>query len=172
MKQLLFGLIIGFTLAISGYYGIKAWQQSQAFNVNALPSYSQSYVHKANIQKIYKSALLNAKASNKPLLMIAGGDWCKWCGTLDNFLEEHPQLQKRFYTEYEILKVYYHKYMSKENKAFFASFPEPKGTPHFYVINSQDGTLMYSYSTKAIERGYSYNLKKFNTFLDSHKIYK
>jgi len=100
--------------------------------------------------------------------MVVGGEWCKWCGQLDNFLDDHETVAKKFYGSFEVLRVYYGKGISEESKSLLKQFPALKGTPHFYVLDS-NAKLLKSIDTAYLERGYSYHRKKVLEFIEEHK---
>ncbi len=139
-----------------------------AFDVEKLPIQSTSYDKKRNPHKDLAVSMEKAKKSGKKILMMVGGEWCKWCGQLDNFLDDHEAVAKDFYTSFEVLRVYYGKGISKEGKSLLTQFPAPKGTPHFYVLDSH-AKLLKSVDTGKLERGYSYHKKKFIGFIKEHR---
>jgi len=171
MKNTIVGVIIGLALAMGGY-GLFSWlEQENQFDVNALPPYSNAFNKESNSSSDLILAMKKAKREQKNILLIAGGNWCRWCGTMENFLEANPKLQKAFYTKFELLRVYYGKGMNQTAKKLLRSYPKPKGTPHFYVLDPQ-AKLLHSFNTKALERGYSYNRTKFEAFIEKYSKLK
>ena len=141
---------------------------AQTFDTEKLPMQSTSYDKKRNPHKDLALSMEKAKKSGKKILMVVGGEWCKWCGQLDNFLDDHEAVAKAFYTSFEVLRVYYGKDISKEGKSLLTQFPAPKGTPHFYLLGSK-AKLLKSVDTGALERGYSYHKKKFMKFIEDNR---
>jgi len=139
-----------------------------AFDVGKLPIQSTTYDKKRNPHTDLALSMEKAKKSGKKILMVVGGEWCKWCGQLDNFLDDHESVAEDFYTSFEVLRVYYGKGISKEGKSLLTQFPAPKGTPHFYLLDSK-AKLLKSIDTGNLERGYSYNKKKFMAFIKEHR---
>jgi thioredoxin-related protein len=106
-----------------------------------------------------------ARADDKEVLVIAGGDWCIWCHYLDAFLKEHAELYDAFKDTFVVAKVY----MGDENtnEAFFATLPEAVGYPHFWIL-SADGDVLESQNTLPLEDGdKSYDPTAFSTFIDA-----
>ena len=171
MKNTILGVIIGLVLAVGGYTLLSWLEQQNKLDVNALPSYSYSFNKESNASSDLILAIKKAKKEQKNILLIAGGNWCRWCGTMENFLEEHPKLQQAFYTKFEVLRVYYGKGMNQTAKKLLKTYPKPKGTPHFYVLDSQ-AKLLLSFNTKEIERGYGYNTTKFEAFIEKYSKLK
>jgi thioredoxin-related protein len=139
-----------------------------AFDINTLPKYSKIYDSKANAHEDLSKALQKVKKSKKKILLIAGGDWCMWCGTFDNFLDDNEKIAKDFYTSFEVVKVYYGNGMNDSAKSLLKQFPVLKGTPHFYILN-KDAKLLESIGTEYLERGYGYNRHKVKEFINSKK---
>ena len=58
-----------------------------------------------------------------------------------------------------------------ENKLFLSAYPEIKGYPHLFVLDST-GKLLYSQDTSALEKGEGYDLRKFTAFLTTQSLKK
>ena len=111
-----------------------------------LPGYNP----KANPDADLTRALVDAKTSNKKVLIIAGGDWCVWCHYLESFVKKNKDVDDALHGAFVTVKVY----MGDENKntAFFSKLPKAAGYPHFWVIES-DGKLKKSMNTGLLEDG-------------------
>jgi thioredoxin-related protein len=139
-----------------------------AFDIEKLPKYSTEYDKKVNPYKSLAVAMKKAKVSNKKILLLVGGNWCKWCGTLDNFLEDNEEIGKSFYGSFEVVRVYYGKGINKEAKSLLKQFPPLKATPHFYILD-KNAKLLKSLGSANLERGYGYNRKKVVKFIKDNK---
>ncbi len=156
MKKNIVMLLLCVTL---GVYG---------FELDMLPTYSTHYDKQRNPHTDLSTAMQKAEKSGKKILMVVGGEWCKWCGQLDNFLDDHKKVAELFYGSFEVVRVYYGEGISAEGKSLLTQFPPPKGTPHFYLLDSK-AKLLKSIDTGYLERGYSYNKKKFVAFVEENK---
>jgi thiol:disulfide interchange protein len=111
-----------------------------------------------------KAALASAKAGRKRVLIEAGGNWCSWCKIMDRYFEEHPELAALRDKNFVTVKV------SVESggpvPAALKSYPPPAGYPHLYVLD-ENGSLIQSQDTSALEAGQSYDLEKFAFFLNA-----
>jgi thiol:disulfide interchange protein len=108
-------------------------------------------------------ALAEAKASNKKVLVIAGGDWCIWCHYLESFLTKNKDVDAALHRSFVTVKAY----IGEENKntAFFSRLPKANGYPHFWVISS-DGQTKRSVNTAPLEDGArSYDKARFLKFI-------
>ena len=135
-----------------------------ACGMNNLPKYSISYDKKANAYEDLTNAMNKARKSNKKILLIAGGYWCKWCVAFDDFLKENEKVGNDFYGSFEVLKVYYGNGMNESAKSLFKQFPVLKGTPHFYILD-KNAKLLESIGTAYLEEGDGYNKSKIIDFV-------
>jgi len=139
----------------------------KVYYTDTLPKELTSYDKKANPHEALSKAMQKAKKSGKKILLIVGGDWCKWCGAMDNFFDDHEEIARDFYGSFEIVRVYYGKDISKEGKSLLIQFPPLKGTPHFYILDS-NAKLLKSVDTAYMERGYGYHRKKVIEFINQN----
>jgi thiol:disulfide interchange protein len=108
-------------------------------------------------------ALAYAKANQKNILVEIGGDWCKWCHILENFITQHRELSEIRYKNYVHVKIYLGENDSI-NHEFLRKFPYFDGIPHFFVLDF-DGNLLHSQDTDVLEEGESYNYDRVFSFL-------
>jgi len=117
----------------------------------------------ANPFTALKHAEKEAQASGKRILVIAGGDWCRWCVALHSFISHTPEVKTALDRNFVTIEVYYGK--ENRNSAFFAKLPPAVGYPHFWVLSS-DGKLIRSIDTSTLEDGIdSYDKNKFMHFI-------
>jgi thiol:disulfide interchange protein len=110
------------------------------------------------------SAVAQAKAEDKLVLLISGGDWCIWCHYLAAFLERETAIDAALHDVFVVQKVYVGD--ENMNKAFFARLPEAAGAPHFWVL-SGSGEVLASQNTLPLEDGdKSYDRAKFAAFIE------
>lgn len=91
-----------------------------------------------------------AAQTGRKVLIIAGGDWCRWCHVLQRFLERNRDVQTELDRAFVVLKVYIGD--ENVNEQFFSGLPEAVGYPHFWVMAS-DGTVLKSIDTAGVESG-------------------
>jgi thiol:disulfide interchange protein len=108
-----------------------------------------------------------AKADDKLVLLIAGGEWCIWCHYLDAFVKDNADVAEALYDTFVVVKVYMGE--DNENEEFFAGLPTAAGYPHFWVFTG-DSHLLSSEQTVVLEDGAkSYDKDKFLAFVDRWK---
>jgi thioredoxin-related protein len=130
----------------------------------AQPKKDIGYDPHANAFEQRDAALAKADAEGKRLLLISGGDWCKWCHYLAAFLERETALDAALHEVFVVQKVYVGD--ENMNKDFFATLPKAAGAPHFWVL-SPKGELLVSQDTLPLEDGdKSYDRAKFAAFIE------
>jgi thioredoxin-related protein len=118
----------------------------------------------ANAFEQLDTAVAKAAADDKLLLLISGGDWCKWCHYLAAFLERETAIDAALHDVFVVQKIYVGD--ENMNKEFFARLPTAAGAPHFWVL-SRDGKLLASQDTLPLEDGdLSYDPGKFTAFIE------
>lgn len=109
-------------------------------------------------------ALISAKAENKHLLMVAGGNWCSWCREFDRFSHAESSIDSLI----NCCFVVYHLNYSDENtnKAIFAKYAYPQrfGFPVFVILD-REGNRIHTQNSEYLEQGKSYNRQKVREFL-------
>lgn len=108
------------------------------------------------------AAVKEAGQTNKRILLDVGGEWCKWCHILDEFIEKNTEIKEYLHKHYVVLKVNY----SEENKneKFLAQYPPIDGYPHFFVLE-KNGKFLHSQNTALLEKEKSYDADKIMKFL-------
>jgi thioredoxin-related protein len=140
-----------------------------ATDVIKVPKYSTTFDKKSNPHKDLGIAMQKAKVSKKTILLIIGGDWCKWCGEFDNTLDNNNyKLAKELYSSFEVVRVYYGKGTNKQAQSLLKQFPKIPGTPHFYLLDRK-AKLLASIKSTSMERGYGYNVRKVEAFIQQYK---
>jgi len=109
-------------------------------------------------------ARAEAAATDKLILVVAGGDWCIWCHYLADFLHGHAAIDEALESTFVVVKAYIGD--ENDNAAFFATLPEAAGYPHFWVLD-EDGSVLVSQNTLPLEDGEkSYDEGRFMAFID------
>ena len=112
--------------------------------------------------KDLQDAIAEATRTNKRILLVVGGDWCIYCGILDNTFATHRQLRKVLDTYFVTVKINYSK--ENPNDAFLSRYPQIPDYPHFFVLDSK-GALLHSQPTHKFEHGKVYNAGRIDDFL-------
>ncbi|MFH1194226.1 MAG: thioredoxin family protein [bacterium] len=123
---------------------------------------SKKFDPKSDPQTDLKFAITQAQSYDKRILLDVGGEWCKWCHILDDFIKKTPAVKSFIEEHYIVVKVNY----SEENKneKFLMKFPLIQGYPHFFILD-KNGMLLQSQETGSLEENGSYSKQKMMEFL-------
>lgn len=115
----------------------------------------------------YHKAVAQAEAQHKLVLVIAGGDWCRWCHVLNRFVTRNADVESALNDAFVVMKVYVGD--ENYNEFFFSQLPEARGAPHFWII-APDRNVLSSQSTGSFEHGKNgYDKHEFLAFIDHWK---
>lgn len=108
-------------------------------------------------------AVVEAKRSNRRILLDVGGDWCSWCHLLDRMFVQNAELRELREKHFIWVKV--NKSPENNNEALLARYPKIKGYPHLFVLD-RDGRLLHSQDTFELEEGKGYSVARIRGFLE------
>jgi thiol:disulfide interchange protein len=134
---------------------------------DALPEYSLKYDPSRDPFKDGASAIELAKDTNRRVLIEVGGEWCKWCHILDDFLDDNPDIKQRLHSTFVMLKINVSD--ANENSLFLKAFPKPLGYPHMYVTE-KNGSILRSKDTADFLVNGKYSREQFSHFFDRWEI--
>ncbi|MDH5633940.1 MAG: thioredoxin family protein [Gammaproteobacteria bacterium] len=120
------------------------------------------YDHKADPFQQLNLATRQAQDEKKLVLVISGGDWCKWCHILSDYLKKDAALMARLKEVFVISKIYIGP--KNPNQQFFSQLPQLPGVPGFWVL-SATGEVLAAKNTGELESGDSYSRKLFLEFI-------
>jgi thioredoxin-related protein len=109
-----------------------------------------------------EETIVEARESDRRILLVVGGNWCGWCYALDEYIHEHEDVLTLLEENFVTLKINMDR--ENDNEEFLSRYPEIRGYPHFFVLDS-DGTFLHTQSTGPLEEGRSYDKAKLTGFL-------
>jgi thiol:disulfide interchange protein len=107
-------------------------------------------------------AIVEAKRTNRRVLLDVGGKWCIWCRIMDDYFARNADLLKLRDENFVTVKVNFS--LENENKEVLSKYPAIPGYPHLFVLEA-DGKLLHSQPTGELEEGKSYDREKMVAFL-------
>jgi thiol:disulfide interchange protein len=137
--------------------------RSQERRVSALPDPTARFDPARDAESDIKTAVAEAKRTNRRVILDVGGEWCGWCHTLDRYFADHPELRGYRDAHYVWLKI--NMSPENENQMVLSRYPHINGYPHLFVLD-QDGKLLQSQDTSPLESGPSYDLDRMTAFLN------
>ena len=119
----------------------------------------------ADAKKDLAQAITKAKAQNKHVLLMVGGNWCRWCRMFEKFKNENTKVDSAINSGFVFLHINY----SKENKNLEVlqslSYPQRFGFPVFLVLDA-NGTRLHTQNSAYLEEGEGYSEEKIIEFLN------
>lgn len=103
-----------------------------------------------------------AKAQGKRVLVDVGGEWCSWCHIMDRFIDANTDVRTLRDAGFVWVKVNWSK--ENRNEALLSRWPKIVGYPHLFVLDDE-GRLLHSQDTGALESGKDYDHARFIAFL-------
>jgi len=129
-----------------------------------LPAYSTHYDPGRDPFADGHAAIRLAQQTGRRVLIELGGDWCKWCHVLDDFLASNADVNARLHQTFVMLKVNVSD--ANDNHEFLAAFPRPLGYPHMYIADN-NGRLLKSQDTGEFLQNGRYSRQRFMAFFDA-----
>ena len=120
--------------------------------VSCARSDGRIYDPRANAAKQLTAAGKRAAASDKRVLVIIGGDWCKWCQALDGLLTTNDSLRRELGARYEVVHLNYSKENKNEAVMVRLGNPEKLGFPVLVVL-SQALEVVHTQESGSLESG-------------------
>ncbi|MFM2156201.1 MAG: hypothetical protein RL516_950 [Bacteroidota bacterium] len=114
------------------------------------------YHPEANAAEQIKSATLKATSENKHVLLIIGGNWCKWCRMFNKFVTTDMQLDSAMNKNFIVEHINYSKENKNEEVLKQLKFPQRFGYPVFVILNS-NGELIHTQNSAYLEKGEGYD---------------
>jgi thiol-disulfide isomerase/thioredoxin len=118
-------------------------------------------------KKQLTDALVTARSENKRVLVMFGGNWCKWCKALDATMAANETITKLLETSYVFIHI-----DSDSNLALNTELGDPfkNGFPVLVVFND-DGTVKKVQETGSLEKddkSVGHDPEKVRAFLAVH----
>jgi thioredoxin-related protein len=127
-----------------------------ALSFDSIAQDSLIYHPEVNAAEQIKSATLKANAENKHVLLMIGGNWCKWCRVFNKFVTTDAQLDSTINKDFIVEHINYSKENTNEDLLKKLQFPQRFGFPVFVVLNSK-GDLLHTQNSAYLEKGEGYD---------------
>jgi thioredoxin-related protein len=127
-----------------------------ALSFDSIAQDSLIYHPEANAAEQIKNATLKATSENKHVLLMIGGNWCKWCRMFNKFVTTDMQLDSAMNKNFIVEHINYSKENKNEDLLKKLQFPQRFGFPVFVVLNSK-GDLLHTQNSAYLEKGEGYD---------------
>ena len=137
-----------------------------AYVSNAQTETVKLYHPDADAEKDIATAIKKAKAENKYVLLLGGGNWCSWCIEFERFCKADTRIDSVLNSAF----VSYHLNWSKENenKKVFSKYGYAQrfGFPVFIILNEK-GERIHTQNSEYLEDGKkSYSKNRVQAFFE------
>lgn len=108
------------------------------FTLSLFSANVDEYAKEMGFERDYKTAIANAKAENKPLMMVLGADYCPWCRKFERKVLSSKLISSYIKTEVITLVV--------DKKYDIKTFPkefQTNITPRVFFIDPKSGKSFY-----------------------------
>jgi uncharacterized protein YyaL (SSP411 family) len=127
------------------------------------------YNPNANAKEDIASAVKQARAENKHVLLQIGGNWCPWCVKLDGFMATDPQIDSLLKVDYVRVMVNYSKENKNDEVMKMLGNPQRFGFPVLVILN-QDGIRLHTQDSWYLEKEKYYDKEKLMHFLEMWSV--
>jgi thioredoxin-related protein len=125
----------------------------------------QVYHPESDAKAEVKTSVAKAEKEGKHVLLMIGGNWCRWCKMFDRMLKEHASADSALNANF----VMQHVNFSKENRNVELmeqlDFPQRFGFPVFVVLDAK-GKRIHTQNSAYLEQGEGYDEKKVIEFFE------
>ena len=121
------------------------------------------YHPEADAKAEVHDAMTQAATQHKNVMLMIGGNWCRWCKMFDKMVKDNADVDSTLTTNF----VFAHINFSKENRNLDLmtqwNFPQRFGFPVFVVLNDK-GECIHTQNSSYLEEGEGYNTKTVKEF--------
>ncbi len=123
--------------------------------------FAQTYDPNRSPESDFTAALQYAKASQRQVMVIFGGEWCNWCHIFARYLAEQPAVKRQLTQNFVLVKVYSGE--GEPNAQFMQRCGQVIGLPYFCVFDAR-GNLLASKSSAVFWQGDHYDSERLLRF--------
>jgi thiol:disulfide interchange protein len=122
------------------------------------------YDPSANAMLELRSAVAQAVATGKHVLVQVGGNWCSWCHKLDRLFQSDRRIDSLLQADYVSLRVNHSKENTNEEVLRRLDGPQRFGFPVLLVLDSS-GRLLHTQDTGQLEKDGAHDPERVYRFL-------
>lgn len=130
---------------------------------NCIAQDSLIYHPEINASSQIKEASIKAKSENKHVLLMVGGNWCRWCRMFNKFVTTDFQLDSAMNKNFIVEHINYSKENKNEEVLKQLQFPQRFGFPVFVILN-ENGNVIHTQNSAYLEEGEGYSKEKVMDF--------
>jgi thioredoxin-related protein len=127
------------------------------------------YHPEIDAKKQMMDAVSQAKSNNKHVLLMVGGNWCKWCRMFEKFLHTDAQLDSAVNANFVFEHINYSKENKNEELLKQLEFPQRFGFPVFVILDG-NGKRIHTQNSGYLEEGEGYSKEKVIEFFNQWSV--
>lgn len=123
------------------------------------------YHPELDARKQITDAVKIAKQQNKHVLLMVGGNWCRWCRMFQKFIETDATIDSLLKKDFVMEHINYSKEVPNLETLKALDFPQRFGYPVFVVLDV-DGERIHTQNSSYLEDGEGYSKERTLEFLN------
>lgn len=127
------------------------------------------YHPELDARKQMTDAVSQAKLNDKHVLLMVGGNWCKWCRMFEKFLHDDTQLDSALNANFIFEHINYSKENKNEEVLKQLEFPQRFGFPVFVILDG-NGKRIHTQNSSYLEEGEVYSKDKVIEFFNQWSV--
>ncbi len=110
-----------------------------------------------------------AKKENKHVLLMIGGNWCRWCRMFQKFIDADATIDSLIKTDYVMEHINYSKEYKNLPVLNSLDYPQRFGYPVFVVLDA-NGKRIHTQNSAYLEQGEGYSKERILEFLKQWNV--
>ena len=134
------------------------------FSIQSFAQVTKVYDESIDGMKQIQEAVQKAKEQDKHVLVQVGGQWCKWCIKLHDWIDESLMVKNAVSKDYIYINVNYSNENQNHEAMKYLRNPGRLAYPSLHVIN-QKGEVIQSMQVEYLTSNDKFDETKFTKFL-------
>ena len=127
------------------------------------------YHPELDAKKQITDAVIVAKKENKHVLLMIGGNWCRWCRMFQKFIEADAAIDSLIKTDYLMEHINYSKEYKNLPILKSLDYPQRFGYPVFVILDT-NGKRIHTQNSAYLEQGEGYSKERILEFLKQWNV--
>ena len=123
------------------------------------------YHPELDAKKQIADAVKIANQQNKNVLLMVGGNWCRWCRMFQKFIEADAPIDSLLKKDFVMEHINYSKEVPNLETLKALDFPQRFGYPVFVILDV-DGKRIHTQNSSYLEDGEGYSKERTLEFLN------
>jgi len=122
------------------------------------------YHPEADAKKQIADAVIQSKKESKQVLLMVGGNWCRWCIMFQKFITADASIDSLIKADYVMEHINYSKEYKNLEVLKALDFPQRFGYPVFVILDG-NGKRIHTQNSAYLEYGEGYSKERTMEFL-------